>query len=61
MSDQSPKERRRRLERVQKAQRRMDDAEEAAKYLDGHQRTRLAALVRALIRAHKSLVRKETS
>lgn len=36
-----------------RARRRIEDAEEAAKYLDNHQQIRLAALVRALIKSYK--------
>ena len=37
-----------------KAQRRIDDAEEAARHLDRTKETRLAALFRALIRSNKT-------
>jgi hypothetical protein len=41
-----------------KAQRRIDDAEEAARHLDRTNETRLAALVRALIKSHKTALKR---
>ena len=41
-----------------KSQRRIDDAEEAARHLDRTNETRLAALVRALIKSHKAALKR---